>query len=181
MRRAVIIFSTSLLVLFLAGNALAQRWHKGIVQKLPGDYRGEKVDSGKLVILQKLPEGYLGEWVISGKPVYVTKETQLWLAHGSPAVGSYVSVKGMHFEGKFLAYQIKTLQFFGRVQKLPPDGLVGEWIIKGQTVQVTPDTKLKGAKTEIGSDAIVEGKIADGKYVADEIFTMRKKQKQLKD
>lgn len=34
-------------------------------------------------------------------------------------------------------------EFSGVVQVAPPGGLVGEWVISGVPVMVTPDTKLK--------------------------------------
>ncbi len=75
--------------LLCAGNALAKEEFYGVVQAMPQG-------------------SYTGQWTIDGKTVYVTEHTKIKQEHGKLAVGSYVEVKGVIFEGNFIAHQIET-------------------------------------------------------------------------
>jgi hypothetical protein len=75
--------------LLCAGNAFAKQEFYGVVQVMP-------------------EKGYLGQWDIDGKTVYVTESTKIKEKHGKLAVGSYVEVEGVTFEGKFIAAEIET-------------------------------------------------------------------------
>jgi hypothetical protein len=60
-------------------------------------------------VVQTMPEqGYVGQWNIDGKTVNVTKDTKIKEKHGKLAVGAYVEVEGVIFEGKFIASEIET-------------------------------------------------------------------------
>jgi len=60
-------------------------------------------------VVQAMPEkGYVGQWKIDDKIVNVTEETKIEEEHGKIAVGSYVKVEGLTFEGKFVASEIET-------------------------------------------------------------------------
>ena len=75
--------------LLCAGNALAKQEFYGIIQVMP-------------------EKGYVGQWNIDGKAVHVTEDTKIEEKHGKLAVGAYVEVEGMTFEGKFIASEIET-------------------------------------------------------------------------
>jgi len=64
-------------------------------------------------------------------------------------------------------------EFYGKVQKLPADGYIGEWIIDGKVVQVTRDTDLdfEHGPAEVGSYVKVEGIAFDEKFIARDIET----------
>jgi Domain of unknown function (DUF5666) len=75
--------------LLCAGNALAKQEFYGVVQAMP-------------------EKGYAGQWAIYGKTVYVTEDTNIKEKQGKLAVGSYVEVEGVIFEGKFIDSEIET-------------------------------------------------------------------------
>jgi hypothetical protein len=75
--------------LLCAGNAFAKQQFYGVVQAMPEG-------------------GYAGQWTIDGKTVYVTEHTKITEHHGKLAVGSYVEVEGVVFEGNFIAHKIET-------------------------------------------------------------------------
>lgn len=89
MRKVMTVLVIGLMVLCLAGTVWAQRQFYGTVEKLPAG-------------------GFIGEWVIDGKAVNVVQETKLDFEHGQPAVGSYVKVEGLNFQGKYVAWEIET-------------------------------------------------------------------------
>lgn len=78
-----------LMVFALLTQAWADREFYGTVQKLPAS-------------------GSIGEWIVDGKAVQVTQDTKLDFEHGPAAVGSYVKVDGINYEGKFIAHEIET-------------------------------------------------------------------------
>ncbi len=71
------------------GNAFAKQEFHGVVQAMP-------------------ETGYIGTWNIDGKTVQVTKDTKIEEEHGKLAVGAYVEVEGVTFEGKLIASEIET-------------------------------------------------------------------------
>lgn len=159
MRKPTICTALALmLVLLVGGTALAQRKLSGMVDKLPQG-------------------GASGEWVVSGQPMQVTSDTKLDLKHGPAAVGAYVEMKGVHYQGKYVAYEVEVKKFYGKVEKLPAEGFVGEWMIVGQKFQVTSDTKLdfKHGPPKTGSQVKVESDLIQGNYVAREIETKMEK------
>jgi hypothetical protein len=83
---AIIIFIG---ILLSVGNAFAKQEFYGVVQSMP-------------------EKGYIGPWNIDGKTVNVTKDTKIEEKHGKLAVGAYVEVEGVTFEGKFIVSEIET-------------------------------------------------------------------------
>jgi hypothetical protein len=75
--------------LLSVGNAFAKQEFYGIVQAMP-------------------EKGYVGQWNVDGKTVHVTEDTKIEEKHGKLAVGAYVEVEGVTFEGKFIASEIET-------------------------------------------------------------------------
>ncbi len=75
--------------LLSAANAFAKQEFYGVVQAMP-------------------EKGYAGQWTIDGKTVHVTEDTKIKEKHGKLAIGSYVEVEGLIFEGKFIASEIET-------------------------------------------------------------------------
>jgi hypothetical protein len=51
---------------------------------------------------------YAGQWNVDGKTVYVTEDTKIKEKYEKLAVGSYVEVEGLIFEGKFIVSEIET-------------------------------------------------------------------------
>jgi hypothetical protein len=87
MRKVAIIMLIG--ILLSVGNAFAKQEFYGVVQTMP-------------------EEGYIGQWNIDGKTVNVTKDTKIEEKHGKLAVGAYVEVEGVTFEGKFIVSEIET-------------------------------------------------------------------------
>jgi hypothetical protein len=76
-------------ILLTVVNAFAQQKFYGVIQTMP-------------------EQGYVGQWNIDGKTVNVTKDTKIEEKHGKLAVGAYVEVEGVTFEGKFIASELET-------------------------------------------------------------------------
>ncbi len=87
MRKAAIFILIGILISM--GIAFAQQKFYGVVQAMP-------------------EQGYVGQWNIDGKTVNVTKDTKIKEKHGKLAVGAYVEVEGVNFEGKFIASELET-------------------------------------------------------------------------
>lgn len=68
-------------------------------------------------------------------------------------------------------------EFYGNVEKMPEGGKAGDWVVGGRTVTATNDTefKEKHGKLATGAYVEVEGAEKDGKFVASEIETKKKK------
>jgi hypothetical protein len=68
-------------------------------------------------------------------------------------------------------------EFYGVVQAMPEQGFIGQWNIDGKTVDVTKDTKIeeKHGKLAVGAYVEVEGVTSEGKFIASEIETKKKK------
>jgi hypothetical protein len=87
--RKVATFIVIGIFLLCVGNAFAKQEFYGVVQAMP-------------------EKGYAGQWTIDDKTVHVTEDTKIKEKHGKLAVGSYVEVEGVIFEGKFIASEIET-------------------------------------------------------------------------
>jgi len=87
--RKVATFIVIGIFLLCVGNAFAKQEFYGVVQAMP-------------------EKGYIGQWNVDGKTVHVTKDTKIKEKHGKLAVGAYVEVEGVTFEGKFIASEIET-------------------------------------------------------------------------
>ncbi len=68
-------------------------------------------------------------------------------------------------------------KFYGTVQSMPEEGYVGLWKIDGKEVNVTKDTKIeeKHGKLTVGAYVEVEGVTFEGKFIASELETEKKK------
>ena len=144
--------------------------------------------------IQSLPAGLMGDWLVSGRTVRVTPQTRLKQEHGPFTVGAYVEVKGyQQANGAILAIEVETktshtnatpmpptpvpsptppgqpgrwTKFYGTVENLPA-GLIGDWLVSGRTVRVTPQTRLEHGPFTIGVYVEVEGYLlADGSVQA---------------
>jgi len=89
MRQAAMIIAVGLILALMVGTAYAKQEFYGTVEKMPAG-------------------GQVGQWVIDGKTVNVVKDTKLDQDHGPFAVGAFVKVEGIEFEGKFIATEIET-------------------------------------------------------------------------
>jgi hypothetical protein len=139
-------------------------------------------------IIQALPAGgLLGDWIVSGRTVHVTGSTRIKTRGGLiPAVGMLVKVKGFprpdssidatEIELERSSHGSSKTKFQGMVQALPPGGgLVGDWLVSGLTVHVSPGTKVKQKKRtaiQVGTVVSVKGSVmADGSISATMIKT----------
>ena len=65
-------------------------------------------------------------------------------------------------------------KFKGTVQELPA-GYIGDWVIDGRIVQVTPNTKIEfeNGPAQVGSFVEVKGFQSEGRFIATKIETKR--------
>ena len=131
------------------------------------------------------PDGLIGTWKVSGRDVVVSAATTLEAEGGPFEVGKPVEVKGFPLDGGAIeatkieskpgnGAPVPALAFFGKIEALPPTGLLGVWTIGGKVVNVSATTKLKteNGPFVLGADVKVEGwQQVDGAIDAHEIET----------
>ncbi|HWQ31812.1 MAG TPA: DUF5666 domain-containing protein [Blastocatellia bacterium] len=124
---------------------------------------------GKVESLPGTP-GQIGDWKVSGRTVHVTSGTKIREEAGPVAVGSFVEVEGSRqSDGSINASEIEVekvfcnfcgdagfIRFFGRITALPAQGLIGEWTVGGQKVQVTQNTIINQEHGQVAVGALVE-------------------------
>jgi hypothetical protein len=132
------------------------------------------------------PAVLIGTWKVAGRDVVVTAATRLDTEHGPFVVGGAVQVEGFPLDGGGVqATQIESkagngadvpaLEFTGKIEALPPVGMVGVWKIGGKNVTVTATTKLdaEDGPFVVGADVKVDGwPQVDGAIEAHEIETL---------
>ena len=89
MRKIAFFFITALMVLALVGTATAKEKFYGNVEKMP-------------------EKGYVGPWVVDGKTIQMLDGSKVDMDHGRPEIGSFVKVKGLNYDGKFLVYELEV-------------------------------------------------------------------------
>ena len=115
-------------------------------------------------LIERLPEeGLLGKWVVKGRMVFVDEDTKFEDEHGPFVIGACVEVEGIETADGLQALKIESeslrecgrsdgpdfgiapngIEFSGRVDEMPPEGLFGEWIVNGQSVLVSRSTKIR--------------------------------------
>ncbi len=125
-------------------------------------------------------------WVISGETVQVTPQTQI---KAGIVVGSLVEVEGVVSEGNLVAYKISLeddevqpspqptpgeseenneVEWFGVLNQMTE----GAWVVGDQTVQVTPQTEIKG-NPQLGDLVKVHAVQTESGYAAREIEKIR--------
>ncbi len=139
-------------------------------QRLSVEWRepnGPRPDIAFNGTVQQLPaQGLEGQWRVSGRTVNVTAATAIDQSKGPVEVGVQVRVVGRQEQNQVQALRITVLDcgtnpcppmilLRGRIQSLPPSGLLGVWTIDGQRVRVNQRTRLvNGQNAHIG--ALVE-------------------------
>jgi len=120
--------------------------------------------------VEQLPaQGLEGQWLVSGRTVNVTAATAIDQSKGPVEIGAQVRVVGRQEANQIQAIRITVLDcangpcppmimLRGRIQNLPPNGLIGVWTIDGQRVRVNERTRLVnaqnariGARVELGA------------------------------
>ncbi len=149
-------------------------------------------------VIESLPNnGYVGTWVVSGRNVEVTMATFIEMEDGVPAVGVRVEVKGyVQSDNSILADKIEIegsegpgdpsdgdddhpgqgtlIKFYGQVQSMPANGLIGTWSISGRTVHTSAQTRFKQehGPFQVGAWVEVKGyRQPDGSINATEMET----------
>lgn len=123
--------------------------------------------------IQQMPAGTLvGTWVVSARTVNVSPTTRIEQKYGQAVVGAYVEVEGFQqADGSISATKIEvksgsgsgiggmSIKFYGTVEAMPANGLIGDWTIDGRTVHVLPTTKLEQKKGlfRVGAHVEVKG------------------------
>jgi len=124
--------------------------------------------------IESLPSGtWIGNWVVSGRTVHVDATTRIEQEHGPVALGAYVEVKGWtQADGSVNAVKIEVkaspgtgsggggggtyTKFYGFVEQLPANGLVGTWIVSGRVTTVTATTWIDQEHGPVTLNAYVE-------------------------
>jgi hypothetical protein len=132
--------------------------------------------------VERMPAGSLiGDWLVEGRVVHVSDTTRIDQEHGQAMVGSLVEVKGWaQGDGSINAAEIEVkvspdrgrrISFRGPVERLPETGLIGDWVVGGRVVHVTPETAIRPRRPpELGAIAQVKGiEHADGSVTAESI------------
>jgi len=133
------------------------------------------------------PSGLIGDWVVGGRTVHVTAATRIEQKNGPVVVGAYVQVKGwLQADGSVNATKVEVkrtsgrngryAKFYGTVEQLPADGLIGDWIVSGRTVRVSTITLIDQRHGAVSVGAYVEVKgiqQADGSVNATKVEVKR--------
>lgn len=95
-------------------------------------------------VIDTLPAAEGDPWVVAGHTVNVV-ETEIRLTTGSAAVGMWAAViAGQDAEGTLVATHIAVMppeiRLKGPITSIP-DGRLGSWIIAGQSINVTDETR----------------------------------------
>lgn len=137
-------------------------------------------------VIESMPAGRIGTWVISGVEYQVTEQTRLREKHGALQVGAKVRVKYVvDANGQRTALKIETtrsqggvsrpnhFKTFGFVDQMPPDGLIGQWVINGAAFIADASTKFKETNGLLGVGAYVsvEYRIVNGQRIIHELET----------
>lgn len=123
-------------------------------------------------------------WLISSAPVAADDAS---LVVGEPEVGLLVhAFATLQADDTLLGQTFKVtwaeptrlrppVQLNGTVEELPADGLVGVWIVNGQTVRVTEATRIFQIKglVEVGAEVHVVGRQQDDQIVATVITVVK--------
>jgi hypothetical protein len=133
-------------------------WHEGCARKIIG----------------RLEEIVGDKWIIDGHEIVVDATT---IIHGDIQIGAMVSVKLTCDGDPMLAIEIELVKPIVAPEKVQIHGiigryaslLIGEWVVDGQSVWVTPMTKIEG-HPEVGRMAFVEARrMVMGKLLATRI------------
>ncbi len=135
--------------------------------------------------VESYPDRLVGLWTVSGQPVEVTPTTWIDQEHGTVTQGAYVEVEGwVQIGGTVTATKIEVkdspgnygdgshTKFYGTVEQLPIDGLVGTWIVSGRIVTTTINTWIdqEHGTAMVGAYVEVEGiPQTDGSIIATKI------------
>ena len=142
--------------------------------------------TGKIETLPASGAGF-GNWIVAGRTLQVTAQTKIEYDNGPAVAGACVEVKGNAVNATTIAAtSIVTrppskctegapsnmVEIFGAVERLPANGVVGDWLVAGTIVRVTAQTKIEqdGGPVAIGACAEVKGtRSADNSLAASKI------------
>lgn len=120
-------------------------------------------------VIETLPaEGLTGDWTVSGRVIQVTDTTVIIQIKGLVEVGARVHIMGWLSGDKIVATQITVLtspsgtgrpfQLRGTIEAMPEHGVLGTWVINGQAIEITRQTRIHGAaNARLGAPAEAAG------------------------
>ena len=133
-------------------------------------------------LIEALPTaGLIGQWVVEDVTVVVGRNTRINQQAGLVAVGAEVRIVGQEVaNGALAAREIvvvnspisgEAVRFGGVIETMPASGLIGEWMIGGQTVQVTAATQIVNPRQmRVGARVQVTGlRQSSGVVIATEL------------
>lgn len=123
-----------------------------------------------LAKLDSLPStGLVGDWQVNGSMIKVTNQTSIDQHEGKVMVGVLVEVKGFQENNVITASEIEVksslsrdssfTKFYGLIEKLPSNNLLGQWQVNGQQINVSASTYIDSehGKAVVGAYVEVEG------------------------
>ena len=135
-------------------------------------------------LIESVPNGLIGSWMVAGNTIEVTESTELETDDGPFVAGACVEAEGVRTSsGVLIAREIETksdddcapggddeddeVEFFGELERLPADGLIGDWTVDGTVVRVVAETEidLNRGPVALGSCLKVEGMLLAGGVV----------------
>jgi hypothetical protein len=130
-----------------------------------GGWRRPTQFTGKI---EALPEGGLvGVWTVAGKQVDVSAQTKVMQRKALAEVGATVHVVGWTEGDLVKAILVSVIappadatpfQLVGVIEALPEGGMVGEWTVSGNKIQVTEATRIAGQQfVKVGARVTVVG------------------------
>lgn len=159
-----------------------------VAGRITVQWQESRPDVGQLVrfqgIINQIPEGRLGPWQIGERTVRVTERTRIDETRGRAEVGALVQVVAWQApstsateppEALLITVERPAVQeFSGVVQRRPrPPIQIGQWLIGGRQVMVTPLTRFDETvgRAIVGATVTVRGGfVANGLFVAQEII-----------
>lgn len=165
MKRSAMIFAAVIVSgLLISGTGFgSEKGREGKQRHEESDVVGEMTAKIHGTI-EKLPaSGLVGTWIVKGKKINVTKDTNIDEKQGKIAVGVYVEVEGNPRENAIDAFEIEVegeMILHGKIEKLPANGIIGTWVIKGKKVNVTRETHIDAEdieKIRVGTVVDIEG------------------------
>jgi hypothetical protein len=152
-------------------------------------------------VVEKLPaSGLIGDWIVRVGPtepvtpthsaaitrtvtVHVSAATEIDQSAGEAKVGAFVKIEGLALPDRTVnarEIQVMTpppppvgrpIEFFGKIDRLPTSGLIGDWVVSSRTVHVSAATRIIHPElARVGAFVKVHGTVlADGTVNAQEI------------
>jgi len=115
--------------------------------------------------IQTVPSGMVGIWNVNGREINVTKNTSIKEKYGRAEVGAFVEVEGISNGNTLNANKIEVKRdsrevrsIHGTIERVATD-INGTWVVNGQEILVSKDTRIKEkhGRAIVGAYVEIEG------------------------